>query len=55
MTSVAAEVLASMQNMPPQIDIDLVTEIKEAISVNRYPVDLSKIAEKLVASFEAMT
>ncbi|AGI74718.1 putative flgM-like regulatory protein (plasmid) [Octadecabacter arcticus 238] len=54
-TSVAAEVLASMQNMPPPIDIEAVDQIKTAISENSYPVDLSKIADGLVASFKEMT
>jgi negative regulator of flagellin synthesis FlgM len=55
MTSVAAEVLSSMKSMPPEIDIEAVSQIKVAIGENRYPVDLSKIAEQLAASFESMT
>ena len=54
-TSVAAEVLASMQSMPPPIDIEAVTQIKAEISANRYPVDLTKIAEGLAESFKSMT
>jgi negative regulator of flagellin synthesis FlgM len=55
MTSVAADVLASMQNMPPPINIEAVSQIKAEISANRYPVDLSKIAEGMAKSFESMT
>lgn len=55
MTSVASEVLASMRNMPPPIDIEAVNQIKAEISANRYPVDLTKIAEGMAKSFESMT
>ena len=54
-TSVAAEVLASMLDMPPPIDIEAVTQIKAEISANRYPVDLSKIAKGMAESFKSMT
>ena len=55
MTSVASDVLASMTDMPPPINIEAVTQIKAEISANRYPVDLNKIAEGMAKSFESMT
>ena len=54
-SSVAADVLSAMQDMPPPINIEAVNQIKAEISANRYPVDLHKIAEGLAKSFELMT
>jgi negative regulator of flagellin synthesis FlgM len=55
MTSVAAEVLASMKSMPPPIDIEATAKIKAEINANRYPVDTAKIVEALAESFKSMT
>ncbi|MCR9148475.1 MAG: flagellar biosynthesis anti-sigma factor FlgM [Rhodobacteraceae bacterium] len=53
--SAAAEVLASMRDMPPPVDIEAVTKIREAISANDYPLDYTKVAESLAQSFESLT
>lgn len=53
--SVAAEVLASMRDMPPPVNIEAVNRIREAISANDYPVDLSKVAESLLESLDSLS
>lgn len=53
--SAAAEVLASMRDMPPPVDIEAVTKIREAISANDYPLDYSKVAESLAHSFDSLS
>lgn len=52
--SAAAEVLASMKQMPPPIDIEAVNNIRAAISANEYPLDFSKISESLTSAFESL-
>jgi negative regulator of flagellin synthesis FlgM len=42
--------VAELAKSPP-IDLEAVGKIKEAISRGAYPVDLDKIAEKLMESF----
>lgn len=42
--------IAELAKSPP-IDLEAVGKIKEAISRGAYPVDLDKIAEKLMESF----
>lgn len=53
--SAAAEVLASMQNIPAPVDIDAVTQIRDAISTNQYPLDYSKMADRLAEAFESLS
>lgn len=53
--SAAAEVLGSMRDMPPPIDIEAVTKIREAISANDYPLDYTKVAESLAQAFESLS
>ncbi|MFD1510669.1 flagellar biosynthesis anti-sigma factor FlgM [Lacimonas salitolerans] len=53
--SATAEVLASMRDMPPPIDIEATTEIREAIRANNYPIDLSKVAGSLLQSLDSLS
>jgi negative regulator of flagellin synthesis FlgM len=46
----AKATVAELAKSPP-IDLEAVGKIKEAISRGAYPVDLDKIAEKLMESF----
>lgn len=46
----AKAAVAELAKSPP-IDLEAVGKIKEAISRGAYPVDLDKIAEKLMESF----
>ncbi|WP_439138079.1 flagellar biosynthesis anti-sigma factor FlgM [Roseicyclus sp.] len=46
----AKATVAELAKTPP-IDLEAVGKIKEAISRGAYPVDLDKIAEKLMESF----
>ena len=49
--SAAAKALPSELKSGPPIDIESVNRIREAISENRYPVDLKAITESLFQSF----
>lgn len=46
----AKATVAELAKTPP-IDLEAVGKIKEAISRGAYPVDLDKVAEKLMESF----
>lgn len=46
----AKATVAELAKTPP-IDLEAVGKIKEAISRGAYPVDLDKVAEKLIESF----
>lgn len=46
----AKATVAELAKSPP-IDLEAVGKIKEAISRGAYPVDLDKVAEKLMESF----
>ena len=48
----AKSMVAELAKSPP-IDLEAVGKIKEAISRGAYPVDLDKVAEKLMESFIA--
>lgn len=48
----AKSMVADLAKSPP-IDLEAVGKIKEAISRGAYPVDLDKVAEKLMESFIA--
>jgi negative regulator of flagellin synthesis FlgM len=48
----AKSTVAELAKSPP-IDLEAVGKIKEAISRGAYPVDLDKVAEKLMESFIA--
>ena len=52
LSSGAKKALASMPDLPPEVDITAVSEIREAISKNEYPISYEKIAEKLLQNFE---
>lgn len=52
--SAAAEVLASMQDMPVPVNIEAVERIRASIQANEYPVDLEKIAQGLADAFQSM-
>jgi negative regulator of flagellin synthesis FlgM len=53
-TSVTKDVLATMKDMPPPIDIAAVNQIRSAIAANTYPVDLDKISQELVKAYDAL-
>ena len=52
--SVMGEVLADMRGMPPPVDIQAVTEIRNAIENNDYPIDYEQISEELLKAFEGL-
>ncbi|AGI68522.1 putative flgM-like regulatory protein [Octadecabacter antarcticus 307] len=52
--SAATEVLDSMKNLPPPVDIEAVDRIRESISLNDYPIDLDKVAQTLAAAFDVL-
>ena len=54
LSSAAKRVLSSMVDLPPPIDVQAVTEIKEAISYNDYPLDYTKMASKLLENLETL-
>ena len=49
--SAAARGLPTELKAGPPVDIETVTRIKEAISENRYPIDVQAITESLFQSF----
>lgn len=49
--SAAARGLPAELKAGPPVDIETVTRIKEAISENRYPIDVQAITESLFQSF----
>ena len=49
--SIAAKGLPSELKAGPPVDIDSVNRIRDAISENRYPIDLKAITESLFQSF----
>jgi negative regulator of flagellin synthesis FlgM len=53
--SAASEVLVSMKNLPPPVDIEAVDRIRESISANQYPINLDKVAETLTAAYDALS
>jgi anti-sigma28 factor (negative regulator of flagellin synthesis) len=53
-TSVTKDVLATMKDMSPPIDIAAVNQIRSAIAANTYPVDLDKISQELVKAYDAL-
>ena len=53
--SAASEVLASMRDMPPPVDIEAVDKIREAIRSNDYPLDYSKVAESLAQALDSLS
>jgi len=55
LSSAAQDVLASMVDMPPKINIEAVDRIKSAIASNQYPVDVDKITSKLLDSVESLS
>ena len=48
---IGAKVTVAELAKTPPIDLEAVGKIKEAISRGAYPVDLDKVAEKLMESF----
>jgi negative regulator of flagellin synthesis FlgM len=44
-----------MQNIPAPVDIDAVTQIRDDISTNQYPLDYSKMADRLAEAFESLS
>lgn len=52
--SVVNEVVDSMKQMPPPIDIEAVSKIRDAIAANEYPIDVEKVSEELMRAFESL-
>ncbi len=53
--SAASEVLATMKNLPPPINIEVVDRIRASISANEYPVNLDELAETLTSAYEEIS
>ena len=53
--SVMAEVMATMRDVPPPIDLEAVTRLRAEISANDYPIDYEKITDAMMSALSEIS